>query len=106
MDGAPGEAVSLTRGEVDAALADFAKLTAAIHGSFSASGVVVDAVGEGTLFQRAGLRAGDVIAAVDGTRLRSLDDAANLYARATKASALTAQIIRGGKPMTLHVAIR
>ncbi|HSR97499.1 MAG TPA: PDZ domain-containing protein [Kofleriaceae bacterium] len=96
----------LSRGDVDAALADFAKLTAAIHGSFSANGVVVDAVGEGTLFQRAGLRAGDVIAAVDGARLRSLDDAANLYARAAKASTLTAQIVRGGKPMTLHVAIR
>jgi hypothetical protein len=102
----PREAVLLSRGDVDAALADFAKLTAAIHGSFSADGVVVDAVGEGTLFQRAGLRAGDVIAAVDGTRLRSLDDAANLYARAAKASTLTAQIVRGGKPITLHVAIR
>jgi S1-C subfamily serine protease len=98
--------VLLSRGDVDAALADFAKLTAAIHGSFSAEGVVVDAVGEGTLFQRAGLRAGDVIAAVDGARLRSLDDAANLYARAAKASTLTAQIVRGGKAMTLHVAIR
>jgi hypothetical protein len=103
---ATGEAVLLSRGEVEAALADFARLTASIRGSFSASGVVVDGVGEGTLFQRAGLRAGDVIAAVDGTRLRSLDDAANVYARAAKATAMSAQIVRGGKPMTLHVAIR
>jgi S1-C subfamily serine protease len=103
---ATGEAVLLSRGEVDAALADFARLTAAIHGSFSAAGVVVDAVRDGTLFQRAGLRAGDVIAAVDGIRLRSLDDAANVYARASKATAITAQIVRSGKPMTLHVAIR
>jgi hypothetical protein len=103
---ATGEAVLLSRGEVEAALADFGRLTAAIHGRFSASGLVVDAVGEGTLFQRAGVRAGDVIAAVDGIRLRSLDDAANVYARASKATAMTAQIVRGGKPMTLHVAIR
>jgi S1-C subfamily serine protease len=96
----------LSRGEVEAALADFGRLTAAIHGSFSAAGVIVDAVSDGALFQRAGLRAGDVIASVDGVRLRSLDDAANLYARASKASAITAQIVRGGKPMTLHVAIR
>ena len=67
---------------------------------------MVSAIGDGTLFQRAGLRAGDVIASVDGVRLRSLDDAANVYARASTASAMTAQIIRGGKPITLHVAIR
>ena len=102
----PSQAVVLSRGEVEAALADFGRLTAAIHGSFSAAGVIVDAVSDGALFQRAGLRAGDVIASVDGVRLRSLDDAANLYARASKASAITAQIVRGGKPMTLHVAIR
>jgi len=98
--------VVLSRRDVEAALADFGRLTASIRGSFSASGVVVDAVSDGTLFQRAGLRAGDVIASVDGIRLRSLDDAANLYARASSASAITAQIVRGGKPMTLHVAIR
>jgi hypothetical protein len=103
---ATGEAITLSRAEVDAALADFGRLTAAMHGSFSAAGVVVDAVSDGTLFQRAGLRAGDVIAAVDGIRLRSLDDAANLYARASKATAITAQIVRSGKPMTLRVAIR
>jgi len=102
----PPIAVALARGEVDAALADFGRLTASFHGSFSPSGVVLDAVRDGTLFQRAGLRAGDVIASVDGVRLRSLDDAANVYARASTAKALTAQIVRGGKPMTLHVAIR
>jgi S1-C subfamily serine protease len=67
---------------------------------------VVNAIGDGTLFQRAGLRAGDVIASVDGVRLRSLDDAANVYARASTATAMTAQIVRSGRPMTLHVAIR
>jgi hypothetical protein len=103
---APAGTIVLPRGDVDGALADFAGLAAAVRGGFSASGLSVDAVGEGTIFQRAGLRAGDVVTAVDGARLRSLDDAANLYARASTASAITAQILRGGKPMTLHVAIR
>jgi S1-C subfamily serine protease len=102
---APG-AIVLGRGEVDGALADFAKLTTAIHGSFSASGIVLDHVNDGTIFQRAGLRSGDVITAVDGVRLRSLDDAANLYARASTARALTAQIVRAGAPMTIHVTIQ
>ncbi len=103
--GAP-DTVVLSRGEVDDALGDFSRLTAAIRGSFSASGVTVDAVGDGTIFQRAGLRAGDVITAIDGARLRSLDDAANLYARASTARAISAQIVRAGKPMTLHIAIQ
>ena len=103
---APGGTVVLSRSEVDGALADFARLAAAVRGSFSASGLAVDAVAEGSIFARAGLRAGDVVTAVDGAPLRSLDAAANLYARASSTKALTAQIVRGGSPMTLHVAIQ
>jgi len=102
----PGDAIVLARGDVDGALADFAGLAAAVRGSFSASGLTVDAVADGTIFQRAGLRPGDIVTAVDGARLRSLDDAANLYARASTARAITAQIIRSGKPMALRVAIQ
>ena len=96
----------LSRGDVDGALADFARLAAAVHGSFSPAGLAVDQVADGTIFQRAGLRAGDVITAVDGVRLRSLDDAANLYARASTARSIAAQIVRGGKPMLLRVLIQ
>jgi hypothetical protein len=103
---APAGAVAIPRGELDSALADFARLTAGVRGSFSASGVVIDGVGDGTIFQRAGLRAGDVVTSVDGVRLRTLDDAAGLYARAATARAITAQILRAGKPVTLHVVIR
>ncbi|HMG23807.1 MAG TPA: PDZ domain-containing protein [Kofleriaceae bacterium] len=101
----PGDAV-VSRSELDTALADFAALTAGVRASFSTEGVVVAGVGDGTIFQRAGLRAGDVVTAVDGVRLRSLDDAANLYARASTARAITAQIVRAGKPATLHVVIQ
>ena len=106
VSAAPADAVVLTRAEVNAALADFAKLATAVHGSFSASGLVIDGVSDGTIFQHAGLRAGDVITAVDGARLRSLDDAADLYARASTSKALTAQLLRGGRPMTLRLSIQ
>ena len=95
-----------SRGELDVALADFARLTAGVHGGFSASGVAIDRVGEGTIFRRAGLRAGDLITSVDGAPLRTLDDAANLYARAATARAITAQVVRAGKPVTLNVVIQ
>ena len=104
--GDPTERVTLTRTELDAALADFAKLTLAMHGSFTGSGALIDGVSDGTIFQRIGLRAGDLITVVDGARLRTLDDAANVYARAASAKTITAQIVRNGKPVTLRVAIR
>ncbi|TMQ24273.1 MAG: PDZ domain-containing protein [Deltaproteobacteria bacterium] len=104
-DAHPGRAVVLSRAELDSALGDFAGLSAAIRGRFSAAGLVIEGVGDGSIFARAGLRAGDVVTSVDGVRLRSLDDAANLYARASTARALTAQIVRGGKPMALHVVV-
>ena len=103
---ATADAVTLSRADVDGALGDFAKLTAAIHASFSDTGVRVDDVAPASIFDRAGLRAGDTITAIDGTRLRSLDDAANLYARASTARALTVQLVRDGKPTTLRVAIQ
>jgi S1-C subfamily serine protease len=106
VSAAPVGTIVVSRSEVDGALADFARLAAAVRGSFSASGLAVDAVAEGSIFARAGLRAGDVVTAVDGAPLRSLDAAANLYARASTAKVFTAQIVRGGSPMTLHVAIQ
>lgn len=98
--------VFLGRHEVDVALADFGALAAAVHGSFTPSGARLESVAQGSLFARAGLRAGDLITAVDGKPLRSLDDAANLYARASSATAVTVAITRAGKPLTLRMSIQ
>ena len=103
---APGDAIVLSRRDVDRALTDFAKLTGAIHASFSDTGVLVADVAGGSIFDRGGLKPGDTITSIDGTRLRSLDDAANLYARASTARSLTIQLVREGKPLTLRVAIQ
>ncbi len=99
-------ALALTRPELAAALGDFTKLTAGIRASFGPTGVRVDSVVAGSLFARAGLRAGDVITAVDGQPLRTLDDAADLYARAASARNLTISMQRSGKPASLHVTIK
>ena len=58
------------------------------------------------MFARAGLRAGDVITAVDGKPMRGLDDAAELYAQASSLRAVSLQVVRGGKPVTLRVSIQ
>jgi S1-C subfamily serine protease len=100
------ESITLAKADVDSALADFAKLTLSVHGGFTGSGVLIDGVSDGTIFQRAGLRAGDLITAVDGAQLRTLDDTANIYARAASVKAMTVQLVRSGKPLALRVAIR
>ncbi len=96
----------LTRAEVNAALANFSALTVAFRASFAPEGVKVESVLDGSVFAKAGLRAGDVIASVEGRPLRSLDDVAALYARAGSLRAVTAQVVRGGKLLTLRVSIQ
>ncbi|MGE0547533.1 MAG: PDZ domain-containing protein [Kofleriaceae bacterium] len=96
----------VSRTELDRGLADFTKLSSSFRGTFTPAGVRLEHVGDGSLFAKAGLRAGDTIASVDGVSIRSLDDAADLYARATTALTAAIQVVRGGKPVTLRVLIQ
>jgi type II secretory pathway component PulC len=98
--------VELGRRDVDAALEDFGSLLVAVKGELTPQGAKIEQVTAGTLLARVGLRAGDVVASVDGKPLRSLDDAANLYARAGALRVVTVQVVRGGKPLTLRVVIK
>lgn len=104
--GALPTTATIARAELDAALADFGKLAASFRATFTPEGLRFDAVHEGSLLGKVGLRKGDVITHVDGRPLRSLDDAANLYARAGSVRATTVQVVRDGKPVTLRVAIQ
>jgi PDZ domain-containing protein len=96
---------ALTRADVNASLANFGKLAGSVHGSFTADGARLDAIAPDSLFAKAGLHNGDVITAVDGKPLKSLDAAASLYARAAGVKMLTLSVIRAAKPLTLRVVI-
>jgi membrane-associated protease RseP (regulator of RpoE activity) len=91
--------IALARADVNASLANFGKLAGSIHGSFTADGARLDAIAPDSLFAKAGLRNGDVIAAVDGLPLTSL------YARAAGVKMLTLSVIRAARPLTLRVVI-
>jgi membrane-associated protease RseP (regulator of RpoE activity) len=103
--GDPGT-VTLARSELDAALADFGKLAGSFHATFTGDGLRFDSIHEGSLLAKLGLRKGDVITAVDGRPLHSLDDAASLYARLSAVKNAAVSVTRAGKPVTLRVAIR
>ncbi|HEY4179955.1 MAG TPA: PDZ domain-containing protein [Kofleriaceae bacterium] len=93
----------LMHSELNATLSDFSKLSASVKGEFTEQGVHLDRVADGSLFAHAGLKTGDTVVAVDNTPLHSLDDAADLYARAGQTRAANISILRAGKPMTLRV---
>ncbi len=96
----------LSKKEVNLALADFGALAASIDGSFTAKGLTLDKVAAASVFGKAGLEAGDIVTAVDGKPLRTIDDAADLYARAGSMRAANVQILRAGKPQTLRISIQ
>ena len=102
----PASSSVIARAELDAALADFSKLAGSFHAAFTAEGLRFDAINEGTLLAKAGLKKGDVVTAVDNQPLRSLDDAANLYARAGSVRNTTITVLRAGKPVSLRVTIQ
>lgn len=103
---APGPTTAtIKRTEIDAALADFSTTASSFSAAFTTEGLRFDAVTQGSLLARAGLAKGDVVTSVDGQPLRSLDDAANLYARLPTARGTTLQVLRAGKPVTLRVTI-
>ncbi|MEO6772367.1 MAG: PDZ domain-containing protein [Kofleriaceae bacterium] len=104
---APGETVTvLAKADVTAALGNFGALATAVRGSFGAGGAHLDAVAPDSLFAKAGLQAGDTITAINHRPLRSLDDAATLYARAGSMTAATIQVLRAGKPLSLRLSIQ
>lgn len=96
----------ISKADVAAALSNFGALAGSMRGSFTPAGAKIDVVGPDSLLAKAGLRPGDVITSINNQPLRSLDDAANLYARAGSMKVATIVFQRAGKPMMLRLAIQ
>lgn len=97
---------TVSRRDVDTALADFGATAVTFNAAFVSEGLRIDSIAEGTILSKVGLRKGDVITSIDGKPLRTFDHAADLYARAGTAKQSTIQVMRAGKPTTLRVQIR
>ena len=100
------DTIIIPRADLTASISDFGKLAASIRASFTPAGVRIDGLSEASIFAKAGLRTNDLLTAVDGHALHSLEDAADLYARAQTTRNVALQITRAGKPLTLRVSIR
>jgi S1-C subfamily serine protease len=95
----------VSRAEIDAAVSDFDRLGRDIDASLGLTGVSVARVAPGSLFHRLGLRAGDRVTAVDGRPVRTLDEAAALYARLSTATKLSVDVTRGTEKITLRLQV-
>jgi PDZ domain len=96
----------LSKSDVAAALSNFGALAGSMRGSFTPAGAKIDSVAPDSLLAKAGLRPGDVITSINNQPLRSLDDAANLYARAGSMKVATIVFQRAGRPLMLRLAIQ
>jgi serine protease Do len=64
-------------------------------------GVLVTSVSSDSAAAKAGLKAGDVITAIDGTAVDSVDDLSRRTQRLNSGAEFTLEIVRDKKPMTL-----
>jgi len=96
----------IPRSEINTALGDFSGTASTFKATFTPQGLRFDDVVAGSLVAKAGLQKGDVVTTIDGQPLRSLDDAANVYARLPTARGSTIQALRAGKPITLRITIQ
>jgi type II secretion system protein C len=80
-------------------------ITPALNGD-RVAGFTLTRVPEGTLLTEAGLRAGDVITAINDTPIDSMATLIGLWPRLQNESTLHATVLRGGQPLTLTVSLR
>lgn len=100
------DSLSLQRTALSAALSDFDKLARELGFARTATGVRLARVPASSYFHGLGFRAGDVVTAIDGAPIRTLDDAAGVYVRLGSAKKLAVEIDRGTAHGTLKFALK
>lgn len=70
------------------------------------SGFRIDNVPSGSLIEEVGIRNGDVILAVQGKRLQSMQDAWQMFNRVQSQSRIEVVLLRNEQPMTLRYEIK
>jgi len=69
-------------------------------------GFRVGQVQAGSLYEKLGLRVGDVIRSVNGQPINNMDEVMRLYQQFGSAREVNVEVLRAGVPQTLHVTLR
>jgi general secretion pathway protein C len=91
-------------GEMTRILADTALAPVMEDGRIA--GMTLTRIAEGTVLSDAGLRAGDVLKEVNGTRIDGMATLLGLWTRLRSATELNAVVLRNGQPVSLRVTLR
>jgi general secretion pathway protein C len=99
--------IQVKKDEIDSALTDMSKILteARIRPYFSegeADGFMISRIKQGSLFQKMGMRNGDIIKGVNDEAIKSPDDMLELYKGLKSGSQITLNIKRRGKEETLE----
>jgi general secretion pathway protein C len=70
------------------------------------NGMYISNIRRGSIFQRLGLRNGDIIQGVDGKQINSVDDAMNFYNSLKSGTRVALDLKRRGRPLTITYRIR
>lgn len=102
--------VSLERKVIDDAMANIGELMKQVRirpffEGGSPAGLSLVGVAPGSIFQQMGIRNGDVLQAVDGQPIQTVDDVVNLYQTLSSAETMAIQVRRGGRTEEIQYKI-
>ena len=102
--------ISLSRAQVDSAMENLTDLMGQIsiqpHSEDGVEGLALSNIQANSIFRRMGLRNGDVLTAVDGEALTSVDQAYKLYEDLKSSDTASLDINRSGRSTTYQYRIR
>lgn len=103
--------ISLSRTQVDSAMGNLAELAGQINiqphtEDGITGGFVLNNIQPNSIFRRMGLRNGDILTAVDGQELNSVEDAYKLYEDLKSSDTAQVEINRKGRPTVIEYRIR
>jgi len=95
----------VSRGQLGVTIQYINSDLAASLGMKEVRGVLVNQVSRGGAAERAGLKSGDVILAMNGTPINDVNTMRNRVAAAGPGAQVTLQILRDGKPLDMHATL-
>jgi len=108
---APRQHITLERSQIENAVKDMNSLMKSVSirphtKNGKPDGLRLTRIQRNSIFNRMGLKRGDIIYGVDGENIESVDDALALYTKLKNASNVTLEIKRRGVPKTMIYRIR
>lgn len=105
------EHVAVERSQIDNALKNINQLMRQIRvrpyfEDGKPSGILLSGIRNNSIFKEMGLKSGDVVKAVNGKEIKSVDDAMKFYQNLKSSSAVELQIERNGNPRSINYRIQ